>query len=87
MYKFTSLLFSIFILSFFSFAQSDSELTDEQRAYIEEFGTSIPTVLLNEEKIFIDDPSLEVSESILLSTSPSAEITDPWLAWMSFKFL
>lgn len=57
MFKFTSLLLSFFILTFFSFAQSDSELTDEQRAYIEEFGTSIPTVLLNEDNTFVDDPS------------------------------
>lgn len=58
MFKFTSFLLSLLFFTSFSFAQSDSELTDEQRAYIEEFGTSIPTILLNEENTFNDDPSI-----------------------------
>ena len=57
MLKLTSLVFFLLFFTVFSFAQTESEPTDEQRAYIEEFGTSTSTVLLNDDKTFTDDPS------------------------------
>jgi hypothetical protein len=57
MLKLTSFVFSFLLFALFSFAQTEYELTDEQRAYLEEFGTSTSTVLLNDDKTFTDDPS------------------------------
>ncbi len=64
MFRFTSLLITFFFLGIFSFAQSESELTDEQRAFIEEFGTSTPNILLNDIRTFSDDPSTWTSITV-----------------------
>lgn len=67
MLKLLTFVLSFFLITQFSFAQYDSELTDEQRAYLEEFGSSAPNLLLNDDKVFTDDPSTWTS----LPTPPS----------------
>ncbi len=67
MLKFTFIISFLFLLTVISFAQTEYGLTDEQRAYIEEFGTSIPDILQNDDKIFTDVPSVWTS----LPTPPS----------------
>jgi hypothetical protein len=57
MLKLTSFVFSLLLFAVFSFAQTESGLTDEQRAYLEEFGNSTPNLLYSDDKIFSDDPS------------------------------
>lgn len=57
MFKFTSFFFCFLILANLAFSQSETDLTDEQYAYLAEHGSSTRSILQNEDINFSDDPS------------------------------
>ena len=57
MFKFTSFFFCFLVLANLAFAQSETDLTDEQYAYLAEHGSSTRSILQNEDINFSDDPS------------------------------
>lgn len=67
MFKFTTFLLTFLLCSFVSSAQTNSELTPEQRAYIDAHGSSVSSIISNHQDI-TDDPSTWGS----ITVAPSA---------------
>jgi len=57
MFRFISFFFGLSVLVSLALAQSETDLTDEQYAYLAEHGSSTRSILQNEDTNFSDDPS------------------------------